>query len=122
MDLAPLADWTKPGFSDGNYWVDFLIVLLVTALFVYIAARIVAGRASYLSAIGTVLVGNFLAGLVLVLVGGILGLVLAILVWGLIAAAFFRTRWLQGAVIGVVAALLWILVRWLLAEFAHKAG
>ncbi len=122
MQFLPTADWMTQDAGASSFWVDVLIVVLVTALFVYIAARIVAGHASYIAAILTVIVGNFLAFLVWGAVSGTLGLILAILVWGLVAAVFFRTRWLQGAVIGIVAALLWILVRWILATYLHKAA
>ncbi|MES2155824.1 MAG: hypothetical protein V4510_11880 [bacterium] len=121
MDITPFADWMKQDAGTSGFWVDVLVTVLITALFVYVAARIVAGHGGFLASIATVLIGNFLAFLIWGAVGGTLGLVLAILAWGLVAAIFFRTRWLQGAVIGVVAALLWLLVRWLLAEYAHKA-
>jgi len=121
MNFMPMADATTQKF-DGNGLVDLLIVLLVTALFVYVAARIVAGHGSFLAAIGTVLLGGFLFALVLSLTGGgVLGLILAILAWGLVAAVFFRTRWLQGAVIGIVAALLALLVKWVIATYIRHA-
>lgn len=110
--FLPLAKEYQISVSDD--FVSLLIVLLVTTLFVWLAARIVIDRSSVLAALLTALVGNFLAFLVSGAVGGMPGLILAVLVWGLVAALFFRTAWLKGAVIGVVAWLLWFLTRLLL--------
>lgn len=96
-------------FRVGDDFVSVLIAVLLTTLFVWLAARIVVDRSSLVAALLTALVGNFLAFLVWGAVGGIPGLVLAVLAWGLVAALFFRTAWLKGAVIGVVAWLLWFL-------------
>lgn len=94
--------------SDG--WVNFVVLLLVEALFIWLAAKIVLEHGGFLASLLTALVGNFLAFLVWGAVGGTLGLVLAVLTWGLIAALFFRTQWLRGAVVGVVAWLIWFLL------------
>lgn len=94
----------------SDAWVNFLILLVIEALFIWAAAKIVDAPGGFLAAILTALIGNFLAFLVWGAVGGILGLILAVLTWGLIAALFFRTAWLKGAVIGVVAWLIWFLV------------
>lgn len=101
--------------SDG--WINFLILLLIEALFIWFAARVVDAPGGYVAAILTALVGNFLAFIVWGAVGGTVGLVLAVLTWGLVAAVFFRTKWLKGAVIGVVAWLIWFLVNLALQAF-----
>lgn len=87
-----------------------LVSLLVNALFVYFAGRIVLDRGALFASIFTALVGSFLAALVFGAVGGTPGLILAGAVWALVAAFFFRTEWLKGAVVGLVAGVLWILV------------
>jgi hypothetical protein len=98
---------------------DGLGAFLVTALFVYIAARIVIDRSGVIAALLTALLANLLAGLVLAWVGfGTLGIILALAVWALVAALFYRTSWLKGAVIGLVAWVLWLLTLWLLRELA----
>lgn len=98
----------------GRDWVGLLVSLLLTTLFIVLAARIVIDRASFIGALLTALVGNFLAVLVWQAVGGLLGLILALLVWGLVAALFLRTAWLKGVVIGIVAWIIFVLVNLLL--------
>ena len=88
----------------------FLVTWVVTALFIYFAARIVADRSSFIAALLVALVGSLLAILVGGLVGGTLGLVLAIATWALVCAIFYRTSWLKGAVVGLVAWVLFYLV------------
>lgn len=93
--------------------VTFLITWLVTALFIHFAAKIVLDRSSFGAALLTALVGSLLAVLVAGLVGGTLGVVLAIATWALVCALFYRTGWLKAAVVGLVAWVLFFLVRWL---------
>lgn len=98
---------TGPGFA-----LTGLLSLILNTLFVYFAARIVLDRSSLVASLLTALLGTFLAGLVSAALPGVWGIVLAVAVWALVAAFFFRTAWLKGAVIGVVAWLLWALVAW----------
>lgn len=88
-----------------------LVAFLLVALFIYFAARFVIDRSGVIAALLTAFLGTLLAGLVLGAVGGTLGVVLAVIVWALVAAFFFRTSWVKGAIIGVVAWLLWWLTR-----------
>lgn len=93
----------------------FLITWVVTALFIHFAAKIVLDKSSFLSALLTALVGSLLAFLVAGLVTGTLGVVLAVVTWAVVCALFYRTGWLKAAVVGLVAWVLFVLVRWLVA-------
>lgn len=93
-----------------------LVSILVATLFIYFAAKFVLDRTSIFSALLSAVVSTLLAALVLVLVTGTLGIVLSILVWALCTAAFFRTSWLKGAIIGLVAWALSFVVMLLLAN------
>jgi hypothetical protein len=95
----------------ADLWVPTLIAFLLTALFVYIAARVVLDRSSIFAALLTALIGNVLGGLIYLWLGGWLGLILAVLVWSLVAALFFRTGWIKGALIGLVAWVLWLIIQ-----------
>jgi uncharacterized membrane protein len=119
-DLHPalrLARDHYPAFGElrlhGNDWVGVLIAVLVVSLFVHMAARIVLDRGGFIQALATTVIGFLLAGLVMTLVPGVLGLTLAFVVWALVAAAFYRTRWVKGAVVGLVAWVLGLLIMWL---------
>lgn len=91
--------------------ISTLITILVVALFINWAAGIVTDRRSFGAALIVAVLGSVAAWLVYALLGaGVLGLILAIVVWSLIAAAAFRTRLVKGALIGVVAWILWVLV------------
>jgi hypothetical protein len=102
-------------YSLSSGLVSALITILVATLFIYFAARAVLGRASFLAALGTALVATFLASLAAAgvdAVGGAWWLAwgVGIFVWALIAAIFFRAAWVQGAIIGLVAWVLYFLV------------
>lgn len=104
----------------GDDIVRAIVVWLVTALFIHLAAKGVIGRSSFLTAILVAFLGTLLATLVWALVGGTLGLILGFATWALICAVFYRARWLQGAAVGLVAWLLYILVtlafNWILTQ------
>lgn len=102
-----------PEFEVGRDLTTFLVTWLVTALFIHFAAKIVLDKSSFVAALLTALVGSILAVLVGALVGGMLGLILAIATWALVCALFYRTGWLKAAVVGLVAWVLFALVRWL---------
>jgi hypothetical protein len=97
--------------------VGFLIVLLVTSLFIFVAAKLTGEGEGFGTALATALVGSLLFGLVLFLLPNKVGLVLAVVVWGAVAAGFYRTRWLKGLLIGIVAWLLAYLTLWILGSF-----
>lgn len=91
--------------------VSTAISVLVTSLFIFFAARFVLDRSSFVAAILTAVLGSVAAAAVFLLVeGGVLGFALAIAVWALLAALFFRTDWIKGAIIGLVAWVLWLVV------------
>lgn len=94
----------------------FLITWVVTALFIHFAAKIVLDKSSFVAALLTALVGSLLAVLVGGLVGGTLGVILAIATWALVCALFYRTGWIKAAVVGLVAWVLFFLVRWLVGR------
>lgn len=102
--------------------VSAIITILVTTLFIYFAARFVLDRSSFLAALGTALLGTFLAEVVMGLISSMLDFpawvvfVVGIAVWALVAAFFFRARWVQGAIIGLVAWLLWAITRWIIGR------
>jgi hypothetical protein len=123
MDLRTLAGAPdRFGFQfDTAGWVAIVVAVLVAGLFVYFAARIVIDRASYAASIATILVGNLVAFAIALVVAGLAGLLLAAAGWALVAAFFFRTRWLKGAVIGLVAWALWILVNLAVAFLIRQA-
>jgi hypothetical protein len=100
------------------------INILISAIFINWAARIVADRGGFGRSILVAIIGNVLAVFAFILGSTYepwLGYLLAILVWAAVAAAFFRTRLLKGAVIGLVAVVLFFIVSWLIdliiAEF-----
>ncbi len=97
-------------FSAQGATVSALVTVLVASVFVYFAGRIVVDRSSILAAILTAVLGTLLGTFVWGLLPGVLGMVLGVLAWGLVAAFFYRTKWTKGALIGVVAWLLWFLV------------
>ncbi|MEA3190070.1 MAG: hypothetical protein QOD77_652 [Thermoplasmata archaeon] len=96
--------------------VGFLVVLLLTALFIYFAAKLLGETEGYGTALVVALVGGILANLVSYFVAGLLGLILAVVVWALVAAAAYHTRWLKGLLIGFLA---WVL--FFLAQLAVAA-
>lgn len=97
-------------FAEGRI-LSGVITLLVATLVVWLSARWVIDRSSILASILTVLLATFVSGLVAAALPGWLGLVLAAAVWALIAAFFFRTDWIKGAIIGLVAWVLWVVIR-----------
>ncbi len=108
-------------FSTQGGIVGSLVAWLVASLFVYFAARIVIDRSSLVAALLSTFLGSLLAGLVQI-VGSNLGLptwaaiTLAFASVALVIAVFFRTNWSKGAVIGIIAALLWVATSFLVAR------
>ncbi len=108
-------------FSVQGSLVGTLVAWLVASLFVYFAARFVIDRSSIIASLLSVLIGSLLAGFVQI---GAIAMelpgwavyALSFAAVALVIAIFFRTNWLKGAIIGVIAALLWVLVNWLIAR------
>lgn len=98
--------------------ISSIVSWLVASLFVYLAARFVLDRSSVVAALLSVFLGSLLAGLVRIGADRLdfpawAGLALAFAAVALLIAVFFRTDWIKGAIIGVVAALLWVLTTYL---------
>jgi hypothetical protein len=100
--LADASGMAVP-FGTTQLQVGGLLSILIATLFIWLAARLVLDRSSLLAALASAVISTLLAGLIVAAVGGTLGIVLAILVWALCTAAFFRTNWAKGAIIGLVA-------------------
>ncbi|MGB0653033.1 MAG: hypothetical protein ACPGQL_07510 [Thermoplasmatota archaeon] len=95
--------------------VASLISWLIVGLFIHWAAKIVLDHSNYVQAFLTALVGSLLAGVILLgLGGGTVGIAAALGAWALVGAAFYRTTWAKGAVVGVVAWILWAVVDYLI--------
>jgi hypothetical protein len=94
-----------------------LLTWLVATLFVHFAAKLVMGGSRFLQALLAVMVGSLLAGLV-DLGGrsadwpGPLIAVLALAAFALGLAVMYRASWFKGALLGVVAWILWAVVRY----------
>ncbi len=108
-------------FSTQGGLIGSLVAWIVASLFVYFAARIVIDRSSLVAALLSTFLASLLAGLVQV--GGLqLGLPtwaaagLAFASVALVIAVFFRTHWTKGAVIGIIAALLWVATSFIIAR------
>ncbi len=102
-------------FEVSREIVTTVVTILVVSLFINWAARLVLDRSSFIAAILTAVVGSIVAVLVLVAVGRMsesiwIGRTAAIATWAIIAAIFYRTAWVKGAIIGLVAWVLWFLV------------
>lgn len=89
-----------------------LVTIVLATIFVYVAARVVIDTSSILASLATVVIGTLVAGVVASFVPGTLGIVLAAATWALAAAVFFRTAWVKGAVVGLVAWALWAGALW----------
>lgn len=104
---------------NGQVLVGAIISLLLTGLIIHFGASfVVPGKQRYTQGILTAFLGSLLAFLVLVGAGGFGGLaiILALAAWALVAALVYRTSWLRGALIGVAA---WVI--WLIVQFALRA-
>lgn len=104
----------------GSGIVAAIITILLATLFIFFAAKFVLGRSSFFAALGTATIATFLAtlasaGVAALGAPGWLALVVVVFVWALIAAIFFRAAWVQGAIIGLVAWVLYFLVNLLIA-------
>ncbi len=101
-------------FQVSGALVASVVALLITGVFVHVAAKLVVGQSKYLQAVLAAFLGTLLATLVLLGAGsGLLGAFLAVAAWALVVAAVYRTKWLAGAAVGVVAWLLWLGVQFL---------
>lgn len=95
-----------------------VVAILVNALFLYLAARFMLKQASYVAAIFAAVLGGILVTLVR-LGAAELGwpgwavLVVTLASYALVVAVVFRTQWIKGALIGVLAALFYAIAAWI---------
>lgn len=96
--------------------IGILVAWLVTSAFIHFGAGFVTKRRRFGQAMATAFIGSLLAGLVLIGAGGLgmVGVLLALAAWALVAGAIYRTTWIGGVAIGIMAWLLWWLVNFLL--------
>lgn len=97
-------------FSISDAGVSAVITILIATFMINWAAKMVIDRSSLIAAFLTAILGSIGASLVWAGVGGTLGLVLGAFVWALVAAIFYRTAILKGAIIGLVAGVAWFLI------------
>lgn len=98
--------------------VSALITWLVASIFVYFAARFVTDRSSFIAALLSVLIGSVLAALVAIGISALewpamVGTILGLAAYALVIAIFYRTDWIKGAIIGLVAGVLYVVVTYL---------
>lgn len=102
-------------FQVGSGIVSAILSILIVSLFIHFGAKPFTHDAGFLRAVFVAIVGSLLATVVWGALGGTLGLIVAVAVWALVAAVTYRTSWLAGLMIGVVAWILWAIVSWLIA-------
>lgn len=101
--------------------VSGLISILLVSLAIHFGAKPFARAENekFLNAILVAVLGSILATLVEFLLADAIGAtwarVLALATWALVAAAIYRTSWIRGALIGVLAWLLWFVVSLIVA-------
>ncbi len=96
-------------------FLRLIVGLLIFALCVHWVAGIVLGSSRFSQALIVSIVGGLLA--LVAAIGaaelgwpGAVGIVLALVAWALVAAAFYRTQWAKGAIVGVAAWVAWAFV------------
>lgn len=103
--------------------VDFLIVfvigLLIGAIGIYFAGRLITGEGDYLYAVGTAFIGALVWSVVNFFVGGIPGLgpLLALIAWIWVINSRYSGGWVNASLIGLISWITVILVLALLASF-----
>lgn len=122
LDTASFHQGRAFEFGAGEGIVAAIVTIVIASLIIRAAARLVIDRGGFISALLTAIVGTLVATFVWALVPGLLGLLLGIAVWALVAALFFRTDWVKGALIGVVAWVIWFLVSLLITWLFRVLG
>lgn len=98
--------------------VVFLIELLVLAVVLYIAGRVVVGkkRALFSDAFMIALLGTILSSVFMVFIPySLLALLLSIFVWLLLIKRLYETGWLGAIAVGILAILVFVVVLVLIA-------
>ncbi|MGB9854714.1 MAG: hypothetical protein ACPLRY_07940 [Candidatus Bathyarchaeales archaeon] len=100
--------------------VLFFVELLVLAVVLYIAGRIVVGgkRALFSDAFIIALLGTILSGVFVVFIPySILALLLSVFVWLLLIKRLYETGWLGAIAVGILALIVFVVVLVLIAFF-----
>jgi len=93
--------------------VLFLVELLVLAVVLYIAGRIVVGgkRALFSDAFIIALLGTILSGVFVVFIPySLLALLLSVFVWLLLIKRLYETGWLGAIAVGILALIVFVVV------------
>jgi len=101
--------------SLAGLFIGGIIVWLVTALAIFFAGRIVAGRkATYGKALGLILVGVIIISIFSLvsttLFGSIIGPILVFIVWLALIKSFFHTGWMGALGIAILAVFMMIVI------------
>jgi hypothetical protein len=98
--------------------VLFLVELLVLAVVLYIAGRVVVGkkRALFSDAFIIALLGTILSSIFMVFIPySLLALLLSIFVWLLLIKRLYETGWLGAIAVGILALIVFVVVLFLIA-------
>ncbi len=97
--------------------IGFLLTLLIGAFFVHWSAKLVLDRSSFFSAMLAFFLGTLLASLLRAFlappIGEAAATVAALAGMAAVFAAVYRTKWTKGAIVGVVAWVIWAAVQFL---------
>src|SRR5256712_12957517 len=87
-----------------SFIILFIIYLLVMGFVLWLAGEIVVGRkVTFGEAIAVAGTGTFLVGAVIVFVQGLFGLLIGLLIFLLLVKHYFKTGWLRGAGVAIIA-------------------
>lgn len=109
-------EWVLRNLAFGI--VLFLVELLVLAVVLYIAGRVVVGkkRALFSDAFIIALLGTILSGVFMVFIPySLLALLLSIFVWLLLIKRLYETGWLGAIAVGILALIVFAVVLVLIA-------
>lgn len=96
--------------------VTLVVAVLLESLFIHFAATFLVHQPRFSSAFAVAILGSLLAFLMFLVVGAVpvLALILALICWLGVCATIYRTSWLRALLIGLLAYLLWVAVRFLI--------
>ena len=98
-----------------GFIVLFIIYLLIVGFILWVAGEIVVGRkVTFGEALAVGGAGTFLVGAVIVLVGGVLGLLIGLFVFLLLVKHYFKTGWLGAIGVAIMAAVVIIVLTFIL--------
>lgn len=99
-------------------FVTLVVAVLLESLFLHFAAVVILHQPRFRSAFAVAILGSLLAYLVFLVVGGlpVLALLLALICWLGVCASIYRTNWLRALLIGLLAYVLWLGTKFLIAS------